>query len=346
MVFGLIVVFFVQIVAVFGVSVFAGWVATPYSLDNGNQMTSKETGDTIQVAASDYCSNGGATVLRDSDGNCPSGAEGAAFSAQTATYGSYLSSNLDDEFFASMMLINLPTPTADTLSLKVNGFMRNNSDDSVQLFTSMGYIHISGTSFKAVDAPHTAAQVFAATGYDPTKYYFIEVSGAVSEEGSTTRRRMQEADPIPGCEEEGDGSPVSSGGFGGNPLAPDNGPFGSGRGGQFRSNPQQEQQRIEALHAQYPDYFDENGEPITPGVLPPRGPGGFEFGRCPPRQFVGASNRPPPPPPFNGQNRAAHGNGQGAPSGSNGGNNFGVGGQGSAWNRGGGLPRGKGAKGR
>lgn len=185
---GFILVWFVQIVAVFGVSLWGAELATPYSLNGGAAMTSKETGETLQTANADFCIVDGISMMRYADGSCPSAEEGNSMDSVAAEFVSEITSDLSDEFFAALMYVEIPSPNGNFLKVDVNGFVRNTADDSVRLLSSAGIMHVRQESYSCTDSSTTDYQVFVENGYEPDTYYHLDDTSDVVPASRLVRR--------------------------------------------------------------------------------------------------------------------------------------------------------------
>lgn len=183
--------------AVFGVSIWGAQLATPYSLGSSAQMTSKSTGETVQVANSDFCISNGITVLRDVDGYCPTGTEAESMATVSAEFANDLTSDLSDDFFASLMFVELPSPSGNFLKVDVNGFMRDYSDDSVRLLTTAGVMHLKNESFACTDASTADYKIFENSGYAQGSYYHLDAASNVVADSTPVRatRSLQGGQP-------------------------------------------------------------------------------------------------------------------------------------------------------
>jgi len=173
-------------------------LATPYSLASGNQMTSKDTGETLQVANSDFCVVNGITMMRNADGACPTGVDEGATPMATvsAEFAGGMSSDLSDEFFASLLYVQLPSPSGNLVKMNVDSFMRDFSDDSVRLMGTSGFVHIKAESYSCTDAPNAAFSMFNDSGYVVGSFYHLDDASDVVEDSVrllTTHRRMRAA---------------------------------------------------------------------------------------------------------------------------------------------------------
>jgi len=157
------ILWLLQIIAVFAVSYGAAFAATPYTLGPDGKMVSKQ-GGSVQTASADSCLLEGVMMARNIDGSCPSSSS-ALVPIKTAPSSSKsgLSSDHEDLYFESLNTVNLVSNSNHHLQLKVNGFMRNASDNNVKLYTDYGFVVLSNDSFTVIDK--SDMKVFADAGF-------------------------------------------------------------------------------------------------------------------------------------------------------------------------------------
>jgi hypothetical protein len=176
------------------VSLWGAELATPYSLESGSTMTSKETGETLQVGSADFCTVEGVTMMRSADGGCPTtSSEGESMATVAADFAASMTSDLGDDYFTSLMYIAIPSPNGNYIKVDVNGFVRDMTDDSVRLLSSAGVVHVQQDSFSCTDAANANYKVFEDNGYVSGTYYHLDDASDVVEASTLVRaaRRLQ-----------------------------------------------------------------------------------------------------------------------------------------------------------
>lgn len=113
------------------------------SVTNSNTMTNRRNGNTVNTANTDYCtSTDGRLITRSADGSCPT-ENGSVVKVETAMSKAIISSSLSNIFFQNLVSFDITGPAGIYISLQTDGFTRN-SDESVELLTSIGDIFVTG----------------------------------------------------------------------------------------------------------------------------------------------------------------------------------------------------------
>lgn len=126
----------------------------------GGRRFAGPNGDTLETASSDYCIVDNIYFGKDGNGTCKPG-NGPIKTAVASSVVELSSSLTNDElnYFTSLQFSN---PSGSYLSLKIDGFMRNNN--SVTFFTTLGLVTLNGTeiSFSSTNT----VDYFELAGFD------------------------------------------------------------------------------------------------------------------------------------------------------------------------------------
>lgn len=162
----LIVVWLLQIAAVFAVSI-AAINSTKDSFVVRNQLSTK-SGDVVQTAIADLCVlPHGILSLRNVDGTCPATSfeSSPAIATSRSTIELELSSDLPDSTLKEIISIYAMSPmnpTCTTVYLTVNGFFHPDPEHLI-LLTNIGTLQLEGTTLSFTDTTQEA--YFAKAGF-------------------------------------------------------------------------------------------------------------------------------------------------------------------------------------
>lgn len=171
----LVVVFLLQIAAVFAVS-FAAIKASKDTYVTNNVLQTK-SGAPVQTASVDYCTtSSGMLTLRNPDKSCPLDpiSKPPAIETAISTVTMDLSNDLSSTTLSELRSLYLVSPTGAEVFVNVKGYIRTDAND-LTLITDIGDLTVTGSQVSFTDTT-------------PEKYFKLAGISTLSIDGTSNRR--------------------------------------------------------------------------------------------------------------------------------------------------------------